>query len=80
MFHSMDYAAAPPALKEAGAASEIINDVLSTLEMNDVSDEEALNDIQEQLKKQVYCSYCINNHLKGEVLPPHIIINHRGKF
>ncbi|NLJ65457.1 MAG: sugar ABC transporter substrate-binding protein [Christensenellaceae bacterium] len=49
VFDSMDYAAAPPALKEAGAASEIINDVLSTLEMNDVSAEEALNDIQSQL-------------------------------
>lgn len=51
VFDSMDYAAAPPALKEAGAASEIINDVLSTLEMNDVSAEEALNDIQEQLEE-----------------------------
>ncbi|MGI6700463.1 MAG: hypothetical protein ACOX6G_09190 [Christensenellales bacterium] len=32
----MDYASAPPALKESGAASEIINNVLSTLEMDDI--------------------------------------------
>ena len=42
VFDSMDYAAAPPALKESGAASEIINNVLSTLE--------ALDDIQSQLE------------------------------
>ena len=46
----MDYAAAPPALKESGAASEIINNVLSTLEMNDISAQEALDDIQSQLE------------------------------
>lgn len=49
VFDSMDYAAAPPALKESGAASEIINNVLSTLEMNDVTAQEALDDIQSQL-------------------------------
>lgn len=50
VFESMDYAAAPPALKESGAATEIINNVLSTLEMNDVSAQEALDDIQSQLE------------------------------
>ena len=50
VFDSMDYAAAPPALKESGAASEIINNVLSTLEMNDISAQEALDDIQSQLE------------------------------
>ena len=46
----MDFAAAPPALKESGAASEIINNVLSTLETNDVTAQEALDDIQSQLE------------------------------
>ena len=50
VFDSMDYAAAPPARKESGAASEIINNVLSTLEMNDISAQEALDDIQSQLE------------------------------
>ena len=50
VFDSMDYAAAPPALKESGAATEIINNVLSTLEMNDLSAQEALDDIQAQLE------------------------------
>ena len=50
VFDSMDYAAAPPALKESGAASEIINNVLSTLEMSDVTAQEALDDIQSQLE------------------------------
>ena len=50
VFDSMDFAAAPPALKESGAASEIINNVLSTLEMNDVTAQEALDDIQSQLE------------------------------
>lgn len=50
VFDSMDFAAAPPALKESGAASEIINNVLSTLEMNDVTAREALDDIQSQLE------------------------------
>ena len=50
VFDSMDYAAAPPALKESGAATEIINNVLSTLEMNDISAQEALDDIQSQLE------------------------------
>ncbi len=50
VFDSMDYAAAPPALKESGAASEIINNVLSTLEMNDISAQDALDDIQSQLE------------------------------
>ena len=50
VFDSMDYAAAPPALKESGAATEIINNVLSTLEMNDISAQEALDDIQAQLE------------------------------
>ena len=51
VFDSMDYAAAPPALKESGAATEIINNVLSTLEMNDISAQEALDDIQAQLEE-----------------------------
>ena len=50
VFDSMDCAAAPPALKESGAASEIIGNVLSTLEMNDISAQEALDDIQSQLE------------------------------
>ena len=50
VFDSMDYAAAPPALKESGAASEIIGNVLSTLEMNDISAQDALDDIQSQLE------------------------------
>ncbi|MBR4331133.1 MAG: sugar ABC transporter substrate-binding protein [Clostridia bacterium] len=50
VFDSMDFAAAPPALKESGAASEIINNVLSTLETNDVTAQEALDDIQSQLE------------------------------
>ncbi len=50
VFDSMDFAAAPPALKESGAASEIIGNVLSTLEMNDISAQEALDDIQAQLE------------------------------
>ncbi len=50
VFESMDYAAAPPALRESGAASEIINNVLSTLEMNDLTAQEALDEIQSQLE------------------------------
>lgn len=50
VFDSMDYAVAPPALEEQGAVSEIINNVLSTLEMNDVTAQEALDDIQAQLE------------------------------
>ena len=46
----MDYAVAPPALKESGAASEIIGNVLSTLEMNEMTAQEALDDIQSQLE------------------------------
>lgn len=51
VFDSMDYASAPPALIEAGAASEIIGNVLSTLEGNDISAQEALDDIQAQLEE-----------------------------
>lgn len=50
VFDSMDFAAAPPALKESGAASEIINNVLSTMEMNDLTAQDALDDIQAQLE------------------------------
>ena len=50
VFTSMDYASAPPALVEAGAASEIIGNVLTTLETSDVSAQDALNDIQSQLE------------------------------
>lgn len=51
VFDSMDYASAPPALIEAGAASEIIGNVLSTLESNEVTAQDALNDIQAQLEE-----------------------------
>ncbi|MDD3335145.1 MAG: sugar ABC transporter substrate-binding protein [Eubacteriales bacterium] len=50
VFNSMDYAIAPPALVEAGAASEIIGNVFSTLETSDVTAQDALNDIQAQLE------------------------------
>lgn len=50
VFTSMDFAAAPPALRESGAASEIINNVLSTLEMNELSAQEALDMIQAELE------------------------------
>lgn len=50
VFDSMDFAAAPPALKESGAASEIIGNVLSTLEMNDMTAQEALDEIQAELE------------------------------
>lgn len=50
VFDSMDFAAAPPALLEQGAVSEIINNVLSTLEMDDLSAQEALDEIQAQLE------------------------------
>jgi len=51
VFTSMDYAVAPPALVEAGAATEIINNVLSTLETNDMTAQEALDEIQAQLEE-----------------------------
>lgn len=51
VFNSMDYASAPPALIEAGAASEIIGNVLSTLETSDVTAQQALDDIQAQLEE-----------------------------
>lgn len=50
VFESMDYAVAPPALIEQAAASEIINAVLGTLEMNDMTAQEALDEIQAQLE------------------------------
>lgn len=51
VFDSMDYAAAPPALLEQGAVSEIMGNVLSTLEMNDMTAKEALDEIQAQLEE-----------------------------
>jgi hypothetical protein len=45
VFESMDYAVVPPALIEQAAASEIINAVFSTLEPNNMSAQEALDDI-----------------------------------
>ena len=48
VFDSMDYAAAPPALEEQGAVVEIIDNVLSTLETNDMTAQEALDEIQAQ--------------------------------
>ncbi|MCQ2457689.1 MAG: sugar ABC transporter substrate-binding protein [Clostridia bacterium] len=50
VFDSMDFAAAPPALKESGAASEIINNILSTLELNEMTAQEALDAIQAELE------------------------------
>lgn len=50
VFDSMDYAAAPPALLEQGAVSEIINNTFSTLEMNDLTAQEALDMIQAELE------------------------------
>ncbi len=50
VFASMDYAVAPPALQEAGAASEIIGNVLSTLEASDMTAQEALDQIQAELE------------------------------
>ena len=50
VFDSMDFAAAPPALLEQGAVSEIINNVLSTLETNDMDAQAALDEIQAQLE------------------------------
>ena len=51
VFASMDFAAAPPALLEQGAVSEIIGNVLSTLETSEVTAQEALDDIQAQLEE-----------------------------
>lgn len=51
VFNSMDYAIAPPALLEASAAAEIINNVLGTLEMNDMTAQAALDEIQAQLEE-----------------------------
>ncbi len=51
VFASMDFAAAPPALLEQGAVSEIIGNVLSTLETNDMTAQEALDEIQSQLEE-----------------------------
>ncbi len=51
VFDSMDFAAAPPALEEQGAVVEIIDNMLSTLEMNDMTAQEALDEIQAQLEE-----------------------------
>lgn len=51
VFESMEYAVAPPALIEQAAAADIINSVLETLETNDVSAQEALDDIQARLEE-----------------------------
>ena len=50
VFDSMDYAAAPPALEEQGAVVEIVDNILSTLETNDMTAQEALDEIQAQLE------------------------------
>lgn len=50
VFDSMDYAAAPPALEEQGVVVEIIDNILSTLETNDMTAQEALDEIQAQLE------------------------------
>jgi maltose-binding protein MalE len=46
----MDYAVAPPALLEASAAAEIVNNVLSTLETNEMTAQAALDEIQSELE------------------------------
>jgi multiple sugar transport system substrate-binding protein len=51
VFASLDYAVAPPVLLESAAATEIINTVLSTLQSNDMSAQEALDEIQAQLEE-----------------------------
>ncbi len=50
VFDSMDYAVAPPALLESAQVTEIINNVLSTLETSDETAQAALDDIQSQLE------------------------------
>lgn len=50
VFDSMDFAAAPPALLEQGVVSEIIGNVLSTLETSDMTAKEALDTIQAELE------------------------------
>lgn len=50
VFASMDYASTPPALLEQGAVSEIIGNVLSTLETGEMTAQEALDLIQEELE------------------------------
>ena len=51
VFKSMDYAVAPPALIESSAVAEIFNNVLGTLETNDMTAQEALDEIQAQLEE-----------------------------
>lgn len=51
VFTSMDYAVAPPALVESSAVAEIFNNVLSTLEANDMTAQQALDEIQSQLEQ-----------------------------
>jgi multiple sugar transport system substrate-binding protein len=51
VFESMDYAVAPPALIEQAAVAETINAVLGTLETNDMTAQEALDEIQAQLEE-----------------------------
>lgn len=53
VFNSMDYAVAPPALIDASAATEIVNNVFNTLETNDVTAQAALDDIQAQLEEAI---------------------------
>lgn len=51
VFQSMDFAAAPPALLEQGAVSELIGNVLSALETSETTAQEALDDMQAQLEE-----------------------------
>jgi multiple sugar transport system substrate-binding protein len=51
VFESMDYAVAPPALIEQAAVAETINAVLGTLETNDMTAQEALDEIQALLEE-----------------------------
>ncbi len=50
VFESMDFAAAPPALLEQGAVSDIIASVLSALETNNMTAKEALDEMQSLLE------------------------------
>ena len=51
VFTSMEYAIAPPALQEASAAAEIVNNLFGTLETNDMTAQEALDEVQAQLEE-----------------------------
>ncbi len=51
VFESMDYAAAPPALIEQAAVAGMIDAILKALETNDMTAQEALDELQAQLEE-----------------------------